>query len=84
MLDRWWHDLKLQGDAVEVLNSWREEGYTHLLFHKVGADFIKEQESYNLEPGYTKNDWLQLEGLLSSLDSPVDFGGAYQLYTLSH
>ena len=48
IIDRWRRD-RYEGrgaspaTAEEILQSWREAGYTQLLFHKLGADFIRAQ-----------------------------------------
>jgi hypothetical protein len=62
----------------EILQSWKEAGYTHLLFHRLGADFIRS-ESHSYQP----EDWLALEALLRQLNLVQDFGGTYLLYRIA-
>jgi hypothetical protein len=60
------------------LQSWRAEGYTHLLVYCSGADFERQHRSE-----LTSADWQALADLLSRLSLPIDFGGVYRLYSLS-
>jgi hypothetical protein len=84
VLDRWKRARysALEGDPKDkeaILASWRNEGYTHLLFHRSGADFIRQEDPLR----YTEADWQALETLLGDLVLVQDFGGAYQLYAIS-
>ena len=63
----------------EILHSWRGAGYTHLLFHKSGADFVYREDRQH----YEEADWEALDELLDGLETLQDFGGAYQLYRLN-
>lgn len=65
-----------ENDAI--LADWRLAGYTHVLFYRSGANFIRQENRL----AYTAADWLALEDLLLDLPQLQDFGGAYQLYTL--
>jgi hypothetical protein len=56
---------------------WRDAGYTHVLFNRMGAKFIRSDDA-----SYQGADWVALDDLLASLGDPVDFGGAYELYSL--
>jgi hypothetical protein len=83
VLDRWLrerHDTangELRSPQV-ILQGWREQGYTHLLFHRLGADFIYKQN----QPIYQPDDWQTLESLLALLPTLKEFGGAYTLYEI--
>lgn len=61
-----------------ILESWRLEGYTHLLVHRAGAKFIRLAGSRF----FIEEDWVKLENLFSALPSPIEIGGSYQLYPL--
>ena len=77
ILDQWRHARQTIGEPQEILNSWRAKGYTHLLYNRFGADFVRADDK-----SYRDTDWLALDVLLSQLQEPVDFGGAYELYSL--
>jgi len=63
--------------ARAILQSWTESGYTHLLLHKTGADFLRREDL-----AYQPSDWQALDQLLALLGQPESFGGAYLLYQL--
>jgi hypothetical protein len=77
ILDTWRHARQTVGAPDDIIDSWRDDGYTHLLYNHFGANFIRSNdESYN------NSDWEALDDLLARLDAPVEFGGAYELYSL--
>ncbi len=45
-----------------MLEAWRDAGYTHLLFYKTGADFVRQEDSR-----YTPQEWQALDELLAEL-----------------
>jgi hypothetical protein len=82
IIDRWQRDRYEGSDPVPVtpeaiLLSWKEKGYTHLLFHRLGADFIRMQS-----PNNQAGDWLALEALLRQLHLVQNFGDTYLLYRI--
>lgn len=77
VIDRWLHDLNRWGTPDAVLDGWRNEGFTHLLFYKAGANFLRQGGSISTE------DWQALDRLTGALDPAVPFGDAYMLYTLT-
>jgi hypothetical protein len=77
VLDRWLNELRSVQSPQQVFQGWRAQGYTHLLFYRFGAEYIQQYDSR-----YSSDDWQALAGALTSLPNPIDFGGAYQLYTL--
>lgn len=85
VLDRWLnarYDGFLGGKPVpegEILQRWRRDGFTHLLLHRSGMEFIRAHDNAH----YTAEDWQSLEVLLSRLRIVTDFGGAYTLYALT-
>lgn len=84
VLDRWKQArAEVSGAAPAendaILAGWRSAGYTHLLFYRSGADFIRQEGRLD----FTQADWLALEALLGDLKPLQDFGGAYRLYTLT-
>ena len=84
ILDRWLH-LRHSEEGNpdftidEILESWREKGYTHVLFNKFGADFVRVEEN----EGYQPQDWTTLSQLVQALSVAQNFGSAYYLYSLS-
>ena len=80
-IDRWLRERHDGANAArsvaEILQRWQSEGYTHLLFHKAGAEYVHKNES-----GYAPQDWTVLTDLLSGLENRQDFGDAYQLYRI--
>ncbi len=77
-IDRWYVDRRTIGDPLAILQSWRDEGHTHLLVYCSGADFERQHRSE-----LTSADWQALDDLLSCLSPPTDFGGVYRLYSLT-
>ncbi len=78
IIDRWFHDSRRYGDIKTILEMWQLTGYTHLLYNRLGADFIRQEDPHFL----TEEDWEKLENLFSALPPPIEIGGSYQLYTL--
>jgi hypothetical protein len=78
ILDRWVTAIRRSGEPSLVLSNWQAEGYTHLLYNRSGAEFIREDD-----PRYDPAEWQALDELLSLLAPPVDIGGGYELYTLN-
>jgi len=77
VLDRWLHARHLFRDSEDILNNWREEGYTHVLLNRFGSDFIRQTDDR-----YTAADWQNLDAMLVRLPELENFGNAYFLYTL--
>lgn len=84
-LDRWLNDRyagvvgAIPRSNEEILAAWRDVGYTHLLIHQAGMDFVRQTG----QSGYTPEDWITLDNLLNTLQKQRDFGDAYTLYSLS-
>lgn len=77
ILDRWHHDLRKQGSRADVVRAWIDEGYTHLLYHRAGADFVRRTDER-----FSADSWDELDRTLESLPLVKDYGGVYQLYLL--
>jgi hypothetical protein len=83
-LDRWLNDRYAGAVGAtprsneEILAAWRRVGYTHLLVHRAGVDFVRRTK----QPGYTPEDWIAFDHLLNTLQEQKNFGGAYSLYQL--
>ena len=77
VIDRWRVDLHTYGNPGALLEAWRMEGYTHLLYNKLGADFIREEVTT-----YSPDEWRALDIMLSQVPLLEDFSDIYQLYDL--
>lgn len=80
VLDRWLverHTPGLDGQPGAILQRWADQGFTHVLYYKLGAEFQKVHA-----PHYQGDDWLALEQLLAGLEFQASFGDTYVLYRL--
>jgi 4-amino-4-deoxy-L-arabinose transferase-like glycosyltransferase len=77
IIDRWFQAIRLWKTPEKVLSQWKQLGYTHILFSKIGADFIKVDISE-----YRDQDWTDLDTLLGKLLLENNFGNAYYLYKI--
>jgi hypothetical protein len=78
VIDRWRVDFNRYKNESSILDAWREAGFSHLLFHNSGADFIRSDDDR-----YTQHEWDALDILLSKLPLEQEFGGVYTLYSVS-
>ncbi len=78
ILDRWKHDLAVLKDPVSILESWRNQGFTHILYNSAGAEFLRE----NPDPHHPVSELDQLEAFLESLQLVREYGGSYRLYRI--
>ena len=77
VIDRWYDDSHKYASAEETLAAWRAQGYTHLLIHVTGMNFVKENDS-RISPA----SWNKLETILNSLPAPESVAPGYELYRL--
>ena len=77
MIDRWLSDLRREGQPGEVLAEWERQGYTHVLYYRLGAEFIEENDSR-----YHESDWKALEQILGGLKLVENANGDYQIYEI--
>lgn len=79
LLDRFLHSLYLHGyDAEALISAWRKEGVTHLLFYRLGLDYLIEEGFDPIGP----RELEVLDRVLSLCRKVRDFGYAYQLFEL--
>lgn len=78
IVDRWLTDRAVYGSADAILAAWRNAGYTHLLFYRLGADFYRDDPLAVYQPA----DWQTLDQLLAQLPIQTDLNGIYTLYRL--
>lgn len=78
ILDRWKRSWTQYHDPQAIRAAWRAEGFTHVLFNRLGASFMQETK----DPHVTPEEWQALDRFLASLPKPVDFGQTYELYDI--
>lgn len=78
ILDRWLSDYQAFRSPEAILANWRRSGYTHLLYHRSGAEFVRREDTR-----YTPEQWQALDRLLASLSSTSNSGEVYTLYSLT-
>lgn len=79
-LDRWNYDVDVYQTSQAILQRWQAQGFTHVLFYKMGAGFMRDTK----DPHYNESEWVALGSFLNQLPKPVDFGGVYQLYSIQN
>ena len=77
VIDRWKHDYFTWKNQEAIIQNWRASGYTHLLFYRFGANFVRQHDHR-----YLSSDWDALDSLLAKLPELNDFGETYILYSL--
>jgi hypothetical protein len=78
VIDRWYHDVHELKKPETILNTWRSEGYTHLLYYRAGAEFVRLDNADN-DPDF---HWEVLDTLLATLPQVGEVGDSYSLYLL--
>ncbi len=83
ILDRWIRarheqDPENPASPADILNNWKAMGFTHILYNKAGADFLRHEENQG-DP----EDWEALDKLLQQADEVENFGDSYFLYRIS-
>ena len=77
IIDRWYDDSHKFASAEETLAAWRDQGYTHLLVHVTGMEFLRETDSR-----ISSSSWEMLDTLLQSLPMQQAVAPGYKLYGL--
>ncbi len=78
ILDNWSHLVYLYGDEDGVAAYLRAEGFTHVLLHQWGLDFVIEYGESPLPP----EDVERLHGFIARYLTLVETVGRYRLYSL--
>jgi hypothetical protein len=78
VLDRWRSDFNEYHQSEAILSVWRQEGFTHLLVHQAGEEFIRHDDDR-----YSPAEWQTLDELLDMLTPAANYGEAYTLYRLN-
>jgi hypothetical protein len=76
-IDRWYLGRLSGASGSEIFQSWREEGYTHLLLYRAGMEFERETRGQ-----FTDEDWKALGDELDNLMIARNFDDIYILYEL--
>ena len=77
ILDRWPHDLLAYENIDAIQSAWKNQGYTHVLYYKLGADFLQQEDVR-----YKDVDWESLDQFTNRLVEVTDLSGAYQIYQI--
>ena len=77
-IDEFKNAITLYKSRDEILTAWHNEGYTHVLIHNLGADFVKNNDLLRYIPA----EWEKFDELKASLLKVENFGAAYNLYQL--
>ncbi len=77
-MDRWKRDWLAMKDPDAILADWRAQGFTDILFYKVGEDFMRS----NGDLHHDESEWKALDEFLSRLPAPIDYGGVYERYDI--
>ena len=78
ILDRWKREWSIHHDEQAILDSWKAQGFSHILFYRLGAQFNRESG----DPHNTAEEWQALDRFLAKLPEPVSLEGVYELYRL--
>jgi len=78
VIDRWYHDAHILKNTDAIIEEWKSKGYTHLLYYRAGADFVRLENTDD----DTDYHWEVLDTLLASLPEINTFGESYSLYLL--
>ena len=44
IIGRWYHDWSIHQSSVSIISTWKEQGYTHVLLNRNGADFVRKYD----------------------------------------
>lgn len=79
ILDHWWHARRTVGDgtAEDILESWRKQGYTHLLIWNDGREF--EFDGNNFITEADQAEWERLPDMLEVVWEGEDI---YSIYAI--
>jgi hypothetical protein len=74
-LDRWCLARQTLGDPNTILDTWAEEGVTHVLLYRPGMEFVRLGDRR-----YTGEDWAALDRILEGLPLVASFGDGHDPY----
>lgn len=68
IIGRWYNDWSMYHNANQVIESWKKQGYTHVLLNQAGADFIQKFDK-NSPPKEYWNGLIETINLLTPIES---------------
>ena len=78
-LDNWKQTTGQYNDPAATVAGWRAKEITHVLYNRLGSDFMRETG----DPHYNAAEWQALDRLLATLPEPASiYWDAYALYVL--
>ncbi len=78
ILDQWkvtYHEFK---STEEIITTWKNDGFTHILVYTKGMEFLREEQ----DPHHPPVELDALEKLTTSLSLVANYGDWYKLYFL--
>ncbi len=78
ILDQWKVDYHSYSSQKEILSSWQNRGFTHILVYSQGMEFLRENE----DPHHPINELDALDTFLANLNLVEDYGGWYRLFKI--
>ncbi len=78
IIGRWYHDWSIYRNRDAVLQSWKQQGYTHVLLNNNGAEFVRKYD-VNAPP---MEYWDGLQATMDALTRIDMAADGYQLYQL--
>lgn len=78
IIGRWYHDWSVYQNSSSIISTWKEQGYTHVLLNRNGADFVRE---FDVNAPGTQY-WEGLETAIKALIPLKENMGGYELYQL--
>ena len=74
------HDLYVYGSPERVVQSWKDAGYTHVLFYRLGADFLAKNDPRLFPPDQQDAIETIIRDYLEPAGTAPD--GTYELYRI--
>ncbi len=75
---RWFHDWSVYQNSISIISTWKEQGYTHVLLNRNGADFVRK---FDVNAPGTEY-WEGLQTTIKILIPVEENLGGYELYKL--
>ena len=77
VIDEWLHNWTLSPNPDQIITTWKEKGYTHILFYRLGSDFIREISGID-----QRDSWNGLDATLNKLHLVNKIASSYEIYSL--
>jgi 4-amino-4-deoxy-L-arabinose transferase-like glycosyltransferase len=78
IIGRWYHDWSIYQNSNSIISAWKEQGYTHLLLNRNGAEFVRKYDVNAPSSDY----WRGLQLTIEKLNPVEENMGGYELYQL--